>query len=181
MAQKLPTINLAKKPQKSFIDSFIDWALTIGRIIIIITEGIALAVFLFRFSLDMRLVDLHGQIKRKQAIVQALKPEETKYRDLQNRLLIAAKFQNAAPQTNSIFNEIISLTSKDVVLNKLSLSADLLHIEADISSVTTLTQFIQTLKNNPKIATVSLDKVENKTSTGTITITVTTRFKVQLQ
>ena len=48
------SINLVKKNEKSSVDKFINWTLSIGRLIVIITEIIAISAFLYRFSLDGR-------------------------------------------------------------------------------------------------------------------------------
>ena len=73
MASIKPSINLFKDKNKNFFDLFIKWALSIGRVVVIATEAIALSAFLYRFSLDQQLIDLNDKIVQKQALVKLLK------------------------------------------------------------------------------------------------------------
>lgn len=174
---KTPSINLLESKGKGFLDKFINWALTIGRFIVIITEVIALSAFLYRFSLDRQLVDLHGKIKQEQALVSSLKGNEKTYRNLQERLALASKFIDKGEQTVKIFKEIMALTPKDFIFSDLTVSEDQLAINGSVRRISSLASFIKALRNYPNINTISLDKIENKTSNGTITVGITATFK----
>ena len=91
MQKKPISINLLKQ-QTSLVDRFIDWALTIGRLLVILTEIVALSAFIYRFSLDRQLIDLHSKITQEQAIANYLNNNEKKYRNLQDRLAIATNY-----------------------------------------------------------------------------------------
>src|SRR5581483_11165468 len=84
--QKYSSLNLLTHPHTNFLDTFLGWALTVGRFMIILTETIALVVFLYRFGLDENLVELHGDIKNDQAILNQMTSYETSFRNLQFRL-----------------------------------------------------------------------------------------------
>ena len=58
------SINLVKSRKPHFLDRFITWALNAGRLLVIITETVALSAFLFRFGLDREIVDLNDKIKQ---------------------------------------------------------------------------------------------------------------------
>ncbi|MDE2025485.1 MAG: hypothetical protein KGJ07_03255, partial [Patescibacteria group bacterium] len=77
------TINLVRGRRPRVLDQFVGWALTIGRVVVILTELIALGAFLYRFGLDRQLVDLHDKIAQEQSIVDLLKQNENSYRNLQ--------------------------------------------------------------------------------------------------
>ncbi|MDO8460814.1 MAG: PilN domain-containing protein [bacterium] len=177
MAQPSPSINLIKKKKKDFFDRFIAWALTIGRFIVILTEVIALSTFLSRFSLDRKLVDLHDSIKQKQAIVNLLKNNEDKYRNLQNRLAVSSKFLDSANETTKIFTDLIDFAPSDFIFNNIRLSEQSIQIDASVQSVNSLTIFIKKLQEYPKFSSVSLDRIENKTSSATIAVSITTHLQ----
>ena len=63
MAEQVPTINLLPNQGENLTTKFFNWALSIGRLLIILTEMVALATFLYRFGLDAQIVDLHDKIK----------------------------------------------------------------------------------------------------------------------
>ena len=171
------SINLYRGRGVNFFDKFIKWALTGGRMIVVLTEIIALSAFLYRFSLDRKIVDLNDKIKQKQTIAKYLKNEEDKYRSLQNRLLISSAYENSAGENVKLLKEIIELNPKGMTLNSIAFSPEYARIDANFSSVTSLTSLIKTLRNHPKISVVSLDKIENKTSIATIKAIIRVTFK----
>ncbi|MBI2431039.1 MAG: hypothetical protein HYV39_03430 [Candidatus Levybacteria bacterium] len=177
MASVKPSINLFKSRKKNFFERFMKWALTIGRIVVILTEGVALSAFLYRFTLDQQLIDLHDKIKGEQSLVKLLKNNEDAFRNLQERLTAAAQLSEAGKQTVNIFVDINSLASSDLTISTLALSENQIKIAASVQSVSALTNFIKNLRDHPKIQSVSLDKIENKTVTAVITVNITATIK----
>lgn len=176
MQKKLPSINLAHK-RGSFIDRFINWALTLGRLIIMVTFLVGLSAFGYRLSLDWKLIDLKDKIKQKQAIVALLKEDEKKYRNLQERLTVITQLGGTAKATLDVVNDIIELTPADIVFDNFNLTGDRLHIDARARSVSSLASFVSSLRKHPSTQTLQVDKIENKTSTGTIIISITILVK----
>ncbi len=166
MPENFSSINFVGNRQTPLIDRFINWALTVGRLIVIITEVVAVGAFIYRFSLDEKLVDLHSQIKQKQNIVNVLKNDENKYRNIQDRIAIAATFYDKSTQTNEIIRDIINLIPQGVKINNLVLNKDEVNLSVNIGSVSSLTAFTESLKKYPKIKSLSIDNIENKPSVG---------------
>lgn len=177
MPKKIPSVNLVKPRQADFFANFINWALTIGRLVVIVTEIIALGAFLYRFSLDRQLIDLHSKIKQEQAIVNYLKDEEETYRNLQQRLTVASTFSNSSQERVKIFNDILLFTPQGLSFSEFTLNANRLKMSADIESVTSLSSFIENLKKYPKIDSVSIDKIENRPALGIIKVTISATLK----
>lgn len=177
MVKSLPSVNLLKKANQSIIDRFVKWALTIGRIIVIITESIALFTFLYRFSLDRELIDLHDQIVQKQAVVKLLKANEDKYRNIQQRILLADQLSTMGEETTKIFFDIYQSAPSDFKINNFSLSSSSIKIDAISGSINSLKSFIQKLRENQHIQTISLDKIENKTSSSRILVNISAILK----
>lgn len=176
MPNNLPSINLIKNKQIPLFDKFMNWALTVGRLIVILTEIVALLVFVYRFSLDEKLIDLHSAIKQKQNIISLLKQDEDKYRNLQDRIVLASSLLEKNVKTNKIVLDIVGLTPQGTRINNLTFNKDKLTIDANINSVSSLTNFINVLKDYPAIKAISIDSLENK-SAEDILVTVTTMFK----
>src|SRR5258706_16059589 len=107
---KLPTINLNKgRNQTSFFETFVTWSLTIGRIIVITTEAVALAAFLYRFKLDQQLVDLHDKIKLEQVEVMQLKKSEDTFRNIQDRLSSGKTLNLQSFSDSDLYHNLMSL------------------------------------------------------------------------
>lgn len=171
------SINLVKGQDKGFFDKFINWALTVGRLVVILTQLVALSAFLYRFSLDRRLIDLHDQISQKQAVVKLLKQKEDTYRNIQGRLALAATFIKTGQETTQIFSDILRLAPPDFIFNNIVVSQDIVRIDASVNSVSSLANFIRDIKSYKETSSVSLDRIENKTVGTAIVVSIAVRLK----
>ena len=176
MASYSPRINLVKK-RRTFLEKFITWSLTAGRVVVIVTEGIALFAFLYRFSLDQQIIDLHGQIKQKQTIILLLKSNEDTFRNLQQRMAMAKKISSSSSDEINIFKNINLLVPAGISVSNFGISSGNIKIDATASSIEALSSFARALKENKTITSVSLDKVENRTSTATIGFGISAKLK----
>lgn len=166
MANNLPSINLVKNRQAPLLDKFMDWALTIGRLIVILTEVVAVITFVYRFSLDEKLVNLHDQIKQQQNIISALKSDEARYRNLQDRLALAVNLSEKNIKSHQAIADIATPVSGQVKINDLILNKDRENIHIDVTSVSALADFVDSLKKNPGLKSISIDNIESKPSVG---------------
>ncbi|MDO8657190.1 MAG: hypothetical protein Q7K55_00510 [Candidatus Levybacteria bacterium] len=166
MQNNPPSINLIKNRQAPLFDRFMNWALTVGRLIVILTEVIAVFTFLYRFSLDEKLIDLHSNIKQKQNIINILKNDENKYRNLQDRIALATSFSSKGAKDNKIINDLFGLMTQEVKIDNLTLNKDRLDMSVSIDSVPILTGFVESLKNYPSIKSISVDSIENRPDSG---------------
>lgn len=180
MAKKSPSINLLRDSSGNFIDKFVAWALSAGRVIVIITELIALGAFLYRFSLDRQLIDLHTKINQEQKVVAYLKDNEQTYRNLQNRLLLAADFSKQGTDKVSILKQIIGLAPGGITFNNITLQKDRVRIDANSTSVSSLSNFVTSLKNYSRVSSVIIEKIENRSSSASINVSITALLKQQL-
>ncbi|MBI2025747.1 MAG: hypothetical protein HYT06_00020 [Candidatus Levybacteria bacterium] len=152
MPKRFASINLVKDQKSDLIERIINWALGVGRVLIIVTELIALFAFLWRFGLDQQLVDLHTQIKQKQAIVSAFKKQEDEYRNLQERLSVADNFSKVGAKKIQIYKDILNLAQTGIAFNKISFSFDSISMEINADSVPSLSSFTNQLKLKQKPA-----------------------------
>lgn len=173
---RTPTINLAKGRGQTFVDRFLNWALSVGRVIVIITEGVALGAFLFRFDLDRQIIDLHSKINQEQIIVKLLNKNEDTFRNLQDRLHIIGTVGKQAGTQVKLFSEVISAAPANVTFQTIDLGGNSVKIEASAQSSEPLASFVKQLKGLSGVTNVSVDKIENRTTTATIIITISVTF-----
>lgn len=176
MPDNLPSINLVKNKQVSFFDKFLNWALTVGRLIVIVTELIAVIVFIYRFSLDDKLVNLRSAVKQKQSMVSVLKNDENNYRNLQDRIAIAETFSAKAIKSSQTITDIAGLIPNQVRINDLILNKDRVNLDVDVISVSSLANFIDSLKGYSEIKSINIDNIENKPSSG-LSVNITAVLK----
>lgn len=181
MAKKAPDINLLKTGKVNILEQLFNWAVKVGRVIVIIVELVALSAFLYRFSLDRELIDLHSKIKQEQAIVEFFKENETVYRSLQDRLLTASTFSDQSSKKVGMLNDLIGFAPYGIIFNNLTLSEDKIKISASTNSVTALSSFVDSLKKYPSIKGLSVDKIENKPASSLITFGLSADIKQDLR
>lgn len=177
MAKTSPSINLLVTRHENYVDRFISWALSIGRVVVIVTELIALSAFLYRFTLDRELIDLHSKIRQEQSLLNLLKDNEETFRSVQNKLSLASNFANLGKGKVKIFKEIVEMAPSGMVFNNLTLQEDRVRINANLNSVSSLSNFVDSLKSYPKVDKVIIDKIENKPSSAVIAVSITATLR----
>ncbi|MBI4079382.1 MAG: hypothetical protein HY429_03745 [Candidatus Levybacteria bacterium] len=173
----LPAINLFKGRQQHLADKIINWALSVGRVIVIVAEAVALSAFLYRFSLDRELIDLNDKIEQRLAIVDRAKNTEGAFRNLQERLTVIKNLSASGKEVVSLMQVVYSLAPSGFVINDLSILEDKVKIDASVQSPLLITTFVKELKKYPSIINVSLDRIENKTSSAKIGIVLSAQLK----
>lgn len=166
------SINLLRKKEKEFLDVFLDWAFEYGRFVIFLTEAIALCAFVYRFSLDRQIIDLNDEIKGKQRIVTLLKPNEDKFRNLQDRLEREQQLTKQANTTSGILSFIVTNSPSDFTISKLTVGQKTIRLQADVTTPSTITEFVEILKSYTGVSSVSIDKIQNKPSNAIITVDI---------
>lgn len=162
-------VNLLKKKATPSIDIFIHWAITGGRFIVILTETIALAAFLYRFTLDRQIVDLHDKIKAKQVIVNAFSEDEVSYRQLQERLLQAKQLSSNLDFTSGLFTKITETgKNSNMTFKAIDINHEVVHVEVFTTNITSLKQFVNQLQELKEINTISIDRIEDRTTSAQI-------------
>lgn len=172
MAKNSSSINLLKKDKNETLEQVINWSLTIGRILIISVELVALLAFLYRFSLDAQLQDLNTQIKQRQTIVAFQQKNEDNYRNLQERLKLISDTSKSGTQIIKTYYDIVGFAPSGMTFNSISLLGNTITIEANINSITPLGIFTNNLKKYPAIESVSIDKIQNNTLNSSITTSI---------
>lgn len=159
-------INLVGKNKISFTSDFLKWATNAGRIIIVVTELIVLGALTYRFTLDHKIIDLHDKIKKSELFVEAQAAKEKDYRSIQARLQSIKTINQATNNKISIMNQILSSINKgDFSSTNLTVTDNSININGVAFSIFPLNDFINNLKQNPNITSISLDDIES-TSQG---------------
>jgi hypothetical protein len=177
MAKKTPDINLLKTGKVNLLEQVVTWAVSIGRVIVILVEAIALCAFAYRFVLDAQIIDLHTKIKQEQAIIEFFKQNEQMYRNLQDRLLTASTFSDQSGKKVGMLEDLAGFAPEGVIFSNVTLYEDRVKIDANTSSVDALSSFIESLKGYSLISGLSVDKIENKPESSLISFGVSASLK----
>lgn len=155
-------INLSGKPKDSLSGLFFKWAVNTGRIIIVTTELLALGALLYRFTIDRKIVDLHDQIKIVTASVKSQEKKENDYRSIQERLKNIKETNDATEIKIDIMNQILkTVTSGDFSSTNLILNENIINLTGSTFSIFPINNFIDELKQNPEVASISIDEINS--------------------
>ena len=174
--QSSASINLVKR-KVNLLDEILRWALSVGRLLVIITEIVAFSTFIYRFSLDRTLIDLHTEIKNKQAIVESLKERENTYRRFQERILVASITSQQAGINVKILNDVVELTPSEITFNSFSIDKGEAIIDSNINSVSSLSNFISVLRAYSEFSSVNIKSIQSNISGTSVKVTISAKLK----
>ncbi|OGY09924.1 MAG: hypothetical protein A2782_04450 [Candidatus Blackburnbacteria bacterium RIFCSPHIGHO2_01_FULL_43_15b] len=153
-------INLILKEgfENSTLGKVLAWSLSVGRIIVILTELVVILAFLSRFWLDRTLTDLNESNTNKRKQIEASSIFEANFRNIQDRL---ANYQKYAFKTNddALVAKIASLIPSDVTLTKINLTTEDFQISGISLSEAGLAGFMKGLSDNTPFGSVTLSSL----------------------
>ncbi len=179
MAKDILSINLLDDKQKSFTDTILDWAIYIGRLLVIITEAVALFVFINRFTLDRKLIDLHDEIKKNQSFIGYMQSREEIYRGIHEKLQTNFISSTDNDERIILFEELTSNVNPQLSILSFSVNPSSLTIAVQARSIQALSDFHEKVKQHPSIASITVDKIENKTANAIILVSYTAKLKAK--
>ncbi len=161
--KKTPEININLVPKDPFFESpvgrFMNWAIKVGRYIVIFTELVVIVSFASRFTLDRRVTDLNDALHQKEMIINSFGDLESNFK------LVKAKIDNyeeVSTQNNlaDVFPKITEVIPHNVVVSDLSISRTFIKLLAEAKTDTALNVFISNLQISPYFFNVDVGKIE---------------------
>lgn len=174
-------INLLKRHDQSVFDSAFSWALSVGRLFIIITQFIALGAFLFRFVLDRQIIDLNDTIRDKQAVVKFMDQDEKTYRGLISRLATASKYQDEALEKEKLLADLVDIARGKMEFLSLISDGKGVSIKGTTRSVNILQGLINEYRSYPGVLSVSINSIETQAKNNSIVASFTLSFTPPLK
>lgn len=151
-------INLIGKPNVDFAARFVKWTFNGGRIIIAATELVVLLALAYRFYIDRKIIDLHDQIRNDQIFVARQKENEAKYMSIQNRLANIKRTEKNTDIKINIMTDILnSVAAGNFSSSNLTIDINTIRFEGTAFSIFAINSFIDQLKKNPNVSSISLD------------------------
>lgn len=149
-------------PKDPFLSSpagkLLQWALSVGRYLVIFTELVVIISFASRFTLDRRITDLNGDILQKQVIIQS-------YGDLEQNMRAAQKktdnYLQVEQQENvtSIFPVLTNVTPDDVTFSDLEMRPGRVTITGTATSNLAIGVLINNLEASGRFSDITVERV----------------------
>ncbi len=164
MSRKSINYEINLLPQDPFFETHLgrvlNWAINIGRYILIFTEFIVIASFGARFTIDRKITDLNNKIHQKSALIQSQRQFESTFRLAQAKI---KNYQQIEQQDNlvDIFPTLQSVVPSDFYMNRLTIGQQDLSVEGVALSNRALNYFISNLQLSPYFNKISVSNIES--------------------
>lgn len=145
------------------IGKLLQWALSVGRYLVIFTELIVVLSFATRFSLDRRVTDLNGAILQKRSIIESYGDLEKQVREVQKKI---ETYQQIEQQQNlaDAFPALSEITPQDILLEELNIQPGSVLFSGTARSNTSLNLLINNVQLSDKFSDVVVEKIETGTN-----------------
>jgi len=154
------TVNLL--PKDPFLSTplgkLLQWALSIGRYLVIFTELIVIVSFASRFTIDRRITDLNTTILQKQIAIESYGELEQSIRDTQKKIDAYTQIEQQENVT-SIFPALTAITPPDVTLSELEMRPGHLSMSGKTLSNVSLGLFINNLQVSGRFTDVTVERI----------------------
>lgn len=159
--------------EKGVSDKFLMWAFSVGRGILMVVYAVALGAFLYRIVLDRQIIDLRDSIEQSQTRVTLAQQNETKFRDLQEKLSFIKESKPLATDEVELLDTIINLATGRILFTSLTISQSTVQMDGSVQSITALNGFVEDVKGIPAVKNVALDRLESRVDQGIISFSLT--------
>ncbi len=169
-AVKFGKINLLPKDAFEFsaLGKILKWALTTGRVLVVLTEFVVILAFGSRFYFDKKLNDLIEVISQKQAVVESYTDIEAKMRDLLSRQAIVDKYLAGNLGVNNTIGQIKKSTPTDVSFSEINLDDKGFSLTGTAGSEGGLANLLVGLNNIPNVTGVNVGSIDFDQRQGVI-------------
>lgn len=141
----------------------LNWLLSAGRVIVVLTQLVVIAAFLSRFWLDRQLTDLADRNNELKTQIEARASFESAFRDLQERLSVYGKVYGEKTIASSVIANIASLLPSDVSLSSVSMTEGAFVLQGSALSERGLAGFIKALDGKEEFENTVLTEVSLET------------------
>jgi hypothetical protein len=154
------SINLTGKPKESNSSMFYKWTIHIGRIVIVLTELVALSALGYRFVIDRQITDLNDQIEKQVLFIRNLQEREDTFRAVQNKIETITTIKEATDAKVSVMNKVLGAANTNVFsTNGLNVQKNIISVDGTTSSVFALNNFIENIKQDQNIQTITIEDI----------------------
>lgn len=155
-----PDINLLPKAENinnTPMGKFLEWALSWGKKIVILTELVVVLAFLSRFYFDTQVANLSEEIDHKKAIIDSSRDFENEFRSVTDRVKAALKIERE-PSTVTILTTVQKMIPASVSLIQINIDKNVVNFSV-LGDDQSLAQMVASFRDSPQFRDLSLDKI----------------------
>lgn len=178
-AHGVSSINLLPKDSFEFslTGKTIRWIITVGRVLVVLTEFVVLLAFGSRFYFDKKLDDLNEVLVQKQAQIQAYSQVEADFRKILAKQDPIEAYEKNGLGFSEKIDGLTSVLPTGTVLETLSMRDKGLDISGTALSEYSFAQFLSGIKKMKGVATVGLKETSFDQTQGGVKFGIQVTFK----
>jgi len=157
-------INLLPKTEfeNSNAGKLLNWVVTVGRWIVVLTEFIVICAFLSRFYFDTELSNLFDSLRQKKTMVDSALAFESEFVETQEKLKIIKGLLANEKKPSTLITRISQLLPLDVSLTAIQIDQESLRISGFSLSEQGVRTLIKQINHQPDFSQVSLGSISQK-------------------
>lgn len=140
------------------VGKLLQWALTIGRYLVVFTEMVVIISFASRFTIDRQITDLNLAILQKETIIDSYGELEQNVRDVQKKIDTYRQVEQQENVTD-IFPVLTAVTPPDVVLSDLQMRPGRVTLTGTTLSNVSLGILINNLQVSDRFTDISVERI----------------------
>lgn len=172
-------INLLPKDSFEFsaLGKTLKWTITVGRVLVVLTEFVVLLAFASRFYFDRKLSDLADQLVQKQAQITAYASVETQMRKVLAKQAPVEQYLAGGMTFAQRVDNLTQIIPAGMILDNVAIDKVGMSIGGKAQSELGFAQFINGVKKMTGVTSVSLGDTTFDQTTGGVKFTIQIKFK----
>lgn len=161
-AQSARRVNLlpVDRFEYSTLGRFLNWSLSTGRYLVVLTELVVIIAFLSRFWFDRTLTDLRESRIKKEGIVDSFQQVLTDFLRTQSQLRTIRSVLSQQYGVNDRLTQIQSLTPSGIEYDTLSISSESASLKGFAPSAQIMSAYLSGMQNDQLFDRVSLKSLQ---------------------
>lgn len=135
---------------------FLNWALTTGRYLVVMTELVVTVAFLSRFWFDRILTDLRESRFQKEVTVDSFKDFEQKFLSIQTRLNFVKQTVDASLKADGELATINELSPKGVDYSQIQIDSDRTSLSGFAAGALDFSSLLSGLESQERFSEISV-------------------------
>ena len=140
------------------VGKLLQWALSIGRYLVVFTELVVIISFASRFTIDRQITDLNVAILQKETIIDSYGDLEQNVRNVQKKIETYRQVEQQETVTD-IFPVLTEVTPPDVVLTDLQMRPGRVTLTGITPSNVSLGILINNLQVSGRFSDISVERI----------------------
>lgn len=145
--------------EASFMGRGLKWALTAGRVLVVLTEFVVILAFASRFWFDKRLNDLVEVIDQKKQVVESYSEIEAQMRDILTRQSPIDRSLNRKTTPITVVEKLGEIVPSATTLTELTVDETKVSMAGASDSEAVLAQTLRSLKGFGDMKKINLEEV----------------------